>query len=107
VSLPIAAKGRLKALYPTGTKLTSAVNMRNSRKASEADYRISATPLGPALASFLCATGGEVTLPDAALTRRSPGVEGRLPSRQALERLLSGTGLSIAKESEEGFVLKY
>lgn len=104
VTMPEAAKGRLKSHYPRGTMLTSAVT--KMRKASAADFHVRAAPLGPALAAFLCAAGGEITLPDAALNGRSPGVQGRLPSRQALELLLKGTGLSIAEESEQGFVVK-
>jgi hypothetical protein len=105
VTLPEAAKGRLKSLYPRGTMLTSAVNSKK-RKTGEAEFHVRAAQLGPALASFLCTAGGQVTLPDSALSGRSPGVDGRLSSRQALELLLNGTGLSIADENEEGFVLK-
>ena len=104
VTMPEAPKGRLKSLYPRGTMLTSAVT--KMRKAAKADFRVRAAPLGPALAAFLCAAGGEVTLPDSALSGRSPGVEGEMSPRQALERLLAGTGLSVAAETDEGFILK-
>jgi hypothetical protein len=75
-------------------------------KATEADFDIPAGELEKALRSFVYKVGGKVTFTATDGWRpESPGVKGRLSAREALDRLLSGTGQS-AQETPEGFLLK-
>ena len=74
-------------------------------KATDADFDIPAGDLEQALRSFVYKAGGKVTF--TAKDHRlpgSPGVKGRLPASEALDRLLSGTGQS-ARVTPEGFWL--
>lgn len=99
--------GNRQALYQAGTTLSTMVNPKKTKTDGNHFFDIPApAPLGPAIGFFLCASGGEVTFPSEAFGRPSAGVRGSLPPRQALERLLSGTGLSIADETATGFILK-
>jgi len=70
---------------PAGTQLA---------QAEQRSFAIPAQPLDGALVAFGAASGMQV-LYDSALTAnlRSPGVSGLLPPREALARLLAGTGL--------------
>ena len=91
--------------FAAGTPLGTLVNPEKP-KSAEAQFRVPAGPLEKALGEFLCMAGGSLTYPTRAMRKRgSPVVEGQLPSREALRRLLAGTGVSIAHESTEGFIL--
>jgi hypothetical protein len=99
--------GERQALYPPGTTVSTMVNPSKAKTDGTHIFDVPApAPLGPALGFFLCASGGEVTFPSEAFRRPTAGVQGSMPARQALERLLDGTGLSIAKETPKGFILK-
>ena len=99
--------GARRALYPAGTTVSTMVYAKKAKSDGKHFFDIPAgAPLGVALAFFLCASGGEATFPSDAFRRPSAGVSGPFPAREALEHLLGGTGLSIAAETPEGFVLK-
>ena len=93
-----------RSLYPFGTAISTLSNPARAT-VSEAEFNIPPDRIGFALGNFVCQSGGAVTVPDAAARRPSPGVKGRLTARQALERVLVGTGLSIVQESPNGFAL--
>jgi hypothetical protein len=74
-------------------------------KAAEADFDIPSGDLEKVLRSFVYKAGGKVTFTASGSWRpESPGVKGRLPAREALDRLLSGTGQS-ARDTPEGYWL--
>jgi outer membrane receptor protein involved in Fe transport len=70
-------------------------------------YNIEAQDLNSALRAFAMQTGRDVLYPPQIVAgKRSPGVHGQLTERQALEALLSGSGLRFEQTASNGFVLQ-
>jgi outer membrane receptor for ferric coprogen and ferric-rhodotorulic acid len=69
-------------------------------------YDIPAGPLGRTLASFAVGNGIALSF-DPALTqgRSSPAVSGRYTAREAIERLLAGSGLQLVARSDGSYTL--
>ena len=69
-------------------------------------YDIPAGPLGRTLASFAVGSGIALSF-DPALTqgRSSPAVSGRYTAREAIERLLAGSGLQVVARTDGNYTL--
>ena len=70
-------------------------------------YSVAPASLDRALADFALQSGLQLFYsPSLVAGRTSPGVDGRLPARSALERLLSGTGLVAVPSRRDVFVIR-
>ncbi|WP_159917678.1 TonB-dependent siderophore receptor [Pantoea sp. 18069] len=75
--------------------------------AAARSYQIPAGPLEDALNRFGRASGALLSFTqDQVQGLRSPGLEGRFESREALQRLLVGTGLALYQTPQGGFTLR-
>ncbi len=99
--MPVAAQAQSQDSAQAPTESAAQTAAQNSRA-----FDIPAQSLAAALGLF-GQQGGQQILFDEALVagRQSAAVQGRYAPREALERLLAGTGLIIARSEAGGFVL--
>lgn len=70
-------------------------------------YSIGPQELDDALREFGRQTGRDILFaPDAVAGKRSPGVEGEMTERQALEALLAGTGLTFQQTASNAYAVQ-
>ncbi|GAC1032918.1 TonB-dependent receptor [Pseudomonas sp. No.21] len=93
---------------PVGIAQAAETGVAPTQLASQSGYSfaIARQPLVEALNAFSAVSGWQVGLSsDLAAGVLSPGVNGRLPAEQALQRLLAGTGLEYRAVGERSVVL--
>lgn len=93
---------------PVGIAQAAETGAAPTQLASQGGYSfaIARQPLVEALNAFSAVSGWQVGLSsDLAAGVQSPGVNGRLPAEQALQRLLAGTGLEYRAVGERSVVL--
>lgn len=70
-------------------------------------YAISSEELSVALRAFASASGANVKFDPALVQGKfSPGVQGQLPTKEALRRLLAGSGLTFDQAPNGGFIIR-
>ncbi|WP_220812696.1 TonB-dependent siderophore receptor [Pseudomonas paralcaligenes] len=73
---------------------------------AEYDFAIASGSLESALNGFAATTGVSLSYsPDTVRGLRSPGVQGRLPADQALQRLLAGSGVQVVRQASGNYSL--
>ncbi|WP_394560003.1 TonB-dependent siderophore receptor [Aquipseudomonas alcaligenes] len=74
--------------------------------AAQHDFAIAAGSLESALNSFAATTGVSVSYsPETVRGLQSPGVQGQLSADEALQRLLSGSGLQVSRQASGNYSL--
>ncbi|MGC3987448.1 MAG: TonB-dependent siderophore receptor [Pseudorhodoferax sp.] len=99
------ARGPSAALLLTGALAVLAAPQAQAQQ--PAQFEIAAQPLAAALGAFGRQAGAQLLFDEAEVAgRRAQAVQGLLLPREALARLLAGSGVAIASERAGGFVLK-
>lgn len=80
---------------------------KNSAQAAEVAFDIAAQPLATALRAFSAQAHEQVLFDDVAVTgRNAPAVRGRYTPRQALDRLLAGSGIQVIQSRKGVYTLR-
>lgn len=99
------ARGPSAALLLTGALAVLAAPQAQAQQ--PAQFEIAAQPLAAALGAFGRQAGVQLLFDEVEVAgRRGQAVQGLLLPREALARLLAGSGVAIASERAGGFVLK-
>lgn len=105
---PAYAQNEVEYVYPPDTMMWSSNGPEITSKSTVHEFDIPAGELGPAIRAVVRKAGGSVSIPEQLLLgRRTPGVSGQLRPREALERLLTGTGLTIVYETPRSYAFKF
>lgn len=90
-----------------GTIAVSAMDAPAYAQEVTRTYNIQPQDLNSALREFAIQTGRDVLYPPEIVAgKRSPGVQGALKERQALEALLAGTGLRFTQTASNGYAVR-
>lgn len=102
-----AAQALLGMALAAGTADAAAQARTPLEAAAAHDWNLPAAPLGRALAGFAAAAGIALSF-DPALTdgRSAPALQGRLAPRDALARLLAGSGLEPVARTDGSYTLR-
>ncbi|MFT3803128.1 MAG: TonB-dependent siderophore receptor [Burkholderiaceae bacterium] len=94
------------AIIVAGALASTAIGSVRAQQASM-QFDIAAQPLAAALGEFGRQAAMQILFDEAEVTgRQARAVNGSMPPREALERLLAGTGVGIASAQPGGFSLK-
>lgn len=100
---PVAFAIAMMALAQPDARAQSAAPVPHAAAARAID--IPSQPLGDALNAWASQTGGRVAVQQSLVAgRRAPAVSGSLTPRQALDRLLAGSGLAATLDGAEAVV---